>query len=466
MNTFWRRTLVAATTLASATAGTLAITATTASAADTYDFEGGAFGSYVTTGPVGLQSSRTAHTYISCTRQIGYKVSRSAAGVLDNEGTPLSIGAIKNETRSYRTGDGSVGTISTSSVAGITLGSLSTLGLKIGALDSYSKAWADRTGTLHAESDFKPVRIESNTGTPLDDVLNGVSDGLGALLGAIRDGIAGVSGVPGQYIEIPGLGRLYLGSTVNDVPSKGKGAYARASAEALRIRLFGGDGRFGGTGTGADVSVVVARSRARIDRSAETGYFRGFGIGADVNVGEFQGESIVKVGPLGEQRLECRGTRGEIRTNAVAGLDLAQAGVLKVGAAQGRVYGKEGSGGTATAWGEGRVAEVHLGSGDTAIDLGAVIGKATVKRDTRGRLARSTGGTSVGKLTIGGQSFELPDPGQTLEIPGVAKLEFKVKELPNSRDVRAVAVRITLLGDTPLGSIIRLGYAAAGLRKA
>lgn len=462
----WRQTLAVATAVATASAGVLAMSVAPTQAATTtnnkVDFEGGAFGTYVNTGPVGLQSSRTAHTYISCTRQVGYKVNRSIAGVLEESGI-LAISGVANETRSYRTGDGSVGMISTSKVAGIDLGDLSTLGLNIGALSTYAKAWEDKDGKLHAESANSPVKIEANTGTPLDDVLNQATDGLATLIKTIKEGLEGVAGVPGKYIEIPGLGRIYLGSTYLDVPQAGKGAYARAAAESLRIRLFGPDASFAG---GDDLSIVVGRSRARVDRIVRQGYFRGYGIGADVNVGDVEDKPVVKVGPLGEQRLECRGTNGEIRTNSVAGLDLADQGLLQVGAAVGRVYGKNNADGTATAWGEGRVAGIHLGSGDTSIDLDAIVGRATAQRDAKGRvIARSSGGTKIGSLKIGGEEYEIPAAGQTLEIPGVAKLEFVVKELPNTRDIRTVAVRITLLDGSPLDSVVRLGAAGVGFRQ-
>jgi hypothetical protein len=57
----------------------------------------------------------------------------------------------------------------------------------------------------------------------------------------------------------------------------------------------------------------------------------------------------------------------------------------------------------------------------------------------------------------------VPDPGDTLEVPGVARIEVD-KQYPGKYGIRVVAVEVTLLEGSPAESVVNLGEAFARIR--
>lgn len=446
-----RRGLAAALAGCTVIAGALAITSGPAQArlpvAD-YGFEGSAFGTYASTGPVGLTSGRTAHSYIACTRRIGVNIERSITAAQAPSGNPfLTIGAVESFSRSYRLANGTVGTRSQNRVASVKLGPADGPNLELKGLKTTTNAFATKAGVFGTNATFGSVDIVANTGVPEVDQL------FGELGGTIGDLIKLISEQANDVLVLPGLGEIKLGETWQ----KKFYSYAEANAVALKVQLYGQNAQAGG---GDDIVVRVGRARSRITRNLTSGVFRGYAYGLKAGLLD----NVLGIGPLGEQRLGCQGTNGHVRVNAVAGLNLGNAGVVQVGAIEGQVFGEQYDNGGAKAWTLGKVASIKLGSGDSSLEIKGIIGRANVRKYASGQIQKGIGGSRIASLVINGEETQLPLPGDTIEIPGLARIEFMVKRAVTLREIKVIAVRITLLDDSPGVTVIELGVAKAGIK--
>jgi hypothetical protein len=439
-------------TMATAVAGVAVVTTAPAQAALTetdFAFKTWAFGTYASTGPVGLTSAPTAFSHISCTRFAGKKDNEGVLAANVPQNTPgLSVGAVTSHSETFKSGS-TVGDLSTNKVAAVALGPSNGPHIVIKGLEGNAKVWHTKDDKFHATSAFKLADITAQTGTPLDDVLNQAGIQFGDLATLITKQV-------NDTLTIPGLGSIKLGSTVNRTSRLG----AVANSTALRVTLYGQDG----VKSADDIDVVVGRIRSQINKDVPAGVMSGeaYAVNASVLGG------LVGVGKLPRQPLPCQGTRGKVVTESIAGLDLLNLGQLQVGAATASVYGVQNDNGSATAWTQGRLANLKLGSGATSLEIKAVVGRANVHKSKSGKLARTTTGTSVGQIIAAGTTYEIPKPGEVLEIPGIATIRFGVKEFPNKRSIMVTALRITLVPaaqqDTGLVTI-NLGVARAGIKK-
>lgn len=94
------------------------------------------------------------------------------------------------------------------------------------------------------------------------------------------------------------------------------------------------------------------------------------------------------------------------------------------------------------------------------LEIGGIEAHARVSK-ANGKLTKSIKGTSVAYIKAAGESFEVPNPGQSIEIPGIAKITV-AKKFPGKYGVRVVAVEVKLL-DGDLAKI-NLGEAFARVK--
>ena len=88
-----------------------------------------------------------------------------------------------------------------------------------------------------------------------------------------------------------------------------------------------------------------------------------------------------------------------------------------------------------------------------------IVAQANVER-AHGDVVRNAAGTTVGEVTVNGETREFPDT-DVLEIPGVARLERHiVRRTPNG--IQVTALRVTLLDGS--GAVLDLGQARLTIR--
>lgn len=448
------RAAAAVVTLAVSLTGLSVLTATPAEARlreTDFGFQSTAYGTRVTAEQIALRSSRTAFSYISCTRLTGIDrdVDQDDLGSV-NGNEMIKVKAVDSSNRTYRVASkGIVGVQGTNSIGRVELGAEGQPKLVIRGLTTTAKAW-HRGSRFHTSTvvDSLPIEltgVDPAAGGPLGDLLDQVDGGIQGVLDALRENAG--------EITIPQLGVLHLGYQRNTV----RRSHASASTYVLKVDLFGADGVKGG---GDDSQLALGRAWARITRNLPAGVFHGLGYAAQVDLLG----GVAKVGRLATRPLPCEGTHGKVRRSSLTGLDLGAAGVLQLGKLTAYSYGVQRRDGSATGWTMGQVAGIALGSGEQKLVIDGIVGKAIVRQTRSGKVVRSTKGTTIGSLTVGGDEQSLPDPGQELTIPGLATVTTNVVDRTR-RGISVTAVRIRLLDDSQGISVIKLGNATAKIRR-
>lgn len=404
-----------------------------------YGFSGRAYGSLAKASPLAVGSAPSAPSYLACTRRAGKYRDNYVAAAGDDSRSVLRVSRADNTTKSFRTRS-RVGTKSVSKVAKAVLGDPDGIHLTIEGIRTIGTAYAHRgNGRLAATADATANRIQSNTGTPLDLVLNDADAGLDTLLDAITDA--------GGQLVIPGLGELRSGENVARVRKN----MAIARVAAIKARLYGEDGMPDG---GDDVRAVLARSRAVIYEDVRSGVFSGRAVPLE---SQLLG-GAVNVGRVVDKPMPCPGTRGKVKELFMGSPDLGDADLVRVSALRGRVFGEQRAE-SARGWTESTVASVNLGDGE--VRLSGITGRVNVTTDRKGDIVRRDfRGSTIGRLVIGGERRPAPRPGDVVKVPGLATLRFFLRD-KRARGASVTAVRITLLPGTPEKSVIDLGHARA-----
>jgi hypothetical protein len=376
--------------------------------ATSYAFTATGFGSRVVGGQVPLGSSTTAYQHIGCTNRAGLdKHNDIADAVIPGLGTASGI-----RTRVWTsTKGGVVASHSAHSIAQLVLANTPQGSLSINAIHSRAVAYHDSSG-FHATT---TTNLGDITYTPVA----GPAQSYPAPL-------------PGQSFTIPGLATLWGGRTATQQTATG----AAAQAVALEVDLIP-----------SQTDVFVAHTAATLGSGLTYGVFRGH---SDATRVVQAAGDVAHSGPNPLSIMPCQGTAGQLRSKALASLDLG--GQLIVAGASSSERGNQGR---HKAHGSERaeVAQVNLGNGQLVVD--GIVGKATVTRTSAG-VVRTSKGTTIGSITANGQAETFPPTG-VLEIPGVAKLERRI--VTKSRTgLTVVSLRITLLDGS--GAVIDLGEAA------
>jgi hypothetical protein len=449
--------------LAVTLSGAVVMTAAPASAKTVvtdYGFHSFGYGTRIQSNTVALNAGRSAHSWIACTRYAGINGSNrpTAANFLTEAGTPdsnpfIKLGAMETANRTYRQkAKNLVGTSSVTKLASVTLSGPAQNGMpapvfKLEGLVSKSTVTATK-GVFAARTDLTSGKltldlpaIDPAVDGPLGDLLDAVTGGIGAVIDT-------VSQAQGQEIEIPGLGVVKPGFERTSI----KKNMASASAHALVVQLYGQDGV---RGTDDDSTISIGRSRARMLRDLPAGVMQGYGYGLDASAVD----GLLKIGETGIEPLPCQGTGGKTLTsfNTKPAADLLQ-GMLSVGTMKGLVNGLQNRDGSGYAWTSGEVTRAVIGTGDQRVELNGIVGRANVKKSKSGKWVRSTKGTGIGSITIGGETFGSDQlPSEPIAVPGLGTIEFNVTKM-TKRGVRVTAVRVTL---DAAKTVINLGNARA-----
>jgi hypothetical protein len=455
------RAAVMGTTTAMAVGGLMVVGASPSSAAlkeTDFGFQGTAYGTRVLSQGSGLESGRSAFSWIACTRLLGRTAENHIATIdLPADSPSIHVSGVQSDNETYRRKAQGIDAAirSTNTIAQVTLGGDGTPVLDLEGLTSTSTAWATTAGKLRSKNDVTLASISltgiDDPGTgPLGDLFDALNGGIDQVLQALIDN--------GGSIEIPGLGVVSVGYNRHSE----KKNFAVAASFVLRVLLYGSDGAAGGTGTAGDTLVGIGHSRARINRNVPAAVMSGVGYGANAEVAD----GVVSVGRLGAQPLPCQGTGGRILSAPTAGLNFLSADQLIASAVTGRAWGVQKESGVAKAWTEGSVANLMLGP----LELRGIVGRVNLKQNRFGKVVRQDiDGSSIGKIIVNGENQGSLDPstvGQAppIDIPGVASIRFFVKD-KTKRGMSVSAVVIKMLDGTPGVSTVRLGNAQATLKR-
>lgn len=359
------------------------------------------YGTRIDGGSIPAGSGTTAYQVIGCTNKAPIARRNDVASVTV-PGVGIVEGVRTRNNTFFNAKRGKTTVVSTHDVARVELGPLVLRGVS-----STAMAWHDRKG-FHR-------KVASD------------------LLSITAEGQSFPVPAPGQTLRIPGLATITLGEDRGFVNQK-VGAYASANAVKVVLEPSG-------------TVVRIAHSSAQIYRGLEVGRFRGQAFGTQVHAAD----ENIRSGPQPLSYLPCQGTQGKIRTKNIAGLDLEEQ--IVVGAVENEVMGRTAGSGTrkrATGFTQSRIARVTLGP----LTVNAIKARANVTRFRNGKLVRNAQGTTLGEIVVDGEPQSIPDPGESLEIPGLLKLEAHIVERIKN-GIKVTALRLTLLDGT--GAVVNLG---------
>jgi hypothetical protein len=446
--------------------GTVVATTTAAHAKKTptdFGLVANSYGTRIVSNDIALASGRTAYAWVSCTKMAGLNPANTptAGNYLASTATPdglVDIGAVTSTTRTYRKkAQGIVGSEAVNRLASVTLAGPETPeGLPgpvftLEGLTTKARAWA-KDGRFHAATDLGSAELQLDLpeGTPVDAELDAL---LGALNGGIAEVVEVIGDTAGDQVDVPGLGTIKVGHERTTV----RRSHASASAFALLVELVGADGV---KGTDDDSRVMLGRSRARINRDLPAGVMNGYGYAFNVRALD----GVANIGRVGMQVLPCQGTDGEVREFRVPPKAGLLGGALDLGSLNGKAYGIQRKDGTAEAWTQGRVSDLRLLGDDQVLEIHDIVATARVKQRESGRLVRSARGTSIGSVTLNGETLSSRELLEPLFVEGLGKVEFLEKKV-STRGLKVTAVRITLDPGGLSETVVNLGNARTFLTR-
>ena len=403
-----------------------------------FAFQGSAYGTRVSLGDPnqgGVASGRTAWSLIGCTSMAPITNDKGSNVAKLNANSMIEVGAVVSTTSTYRKPrQGLYGSRSVNRVAGLTIGPDDGPRLKFGGFTTTAHAFNDN-GRFRSQASFDVLRVEhvgiEDSAGPVGELLDAIDAGDNQLIEQIIAG-AGTDG-----IEIPGLGTIHPAGTAR-TPRSRKGA--TANAYGIRIALENGS------------QVNIGRAWARIATSHPAGVFAGHAFGLEARVAD----GVIGVGRTPYQNLPCVGTNGEWRQNSL--LEVPQHENLNAGGLRAETFAKPFRDGRAVARARSTVAEVTLGGG--SLEIQGVVGQVNVFQNRRGRVhRRNVNGTKVAAIIADGEPRDVPAPGESLEIPGVAFIKAGVRQNLGRRGVRVHALRVEMLDGT--GLVLNIGTAKA-----
>jgi len=157
------------------------------------------------------------------------------------------------------------------------------------------------------------------------------------------------------------------------------------------------------------------------------------------------GTGLVQTRNIVKKSVPCRGTDGEWRNAAGAAVDLSP--TVQVGAATVGALGDQLARNESVVRTRARVERVMLDGGEVVIT--AIRSQANVVRN-QDVYTRTAQGTGLGSITIDGVSEPIPNPGETVNLAGVARVTPAVVER-TPQGITVVGLRVELLGGGDAG---------------
>lgn len=308
-----------------------------------FGYRADVFGTKVVVEGVEVRGVKDGYAHQRCTTQAGRVQEMTSRLALPEELAPLvKLSATQQRSETYkqgsRTGVRGISTIADISIGGVELPGLGKLpSLKIEGLQSVADAFHDGKKYGHQESfGFKGISLDYDgtvvDGTPLAallDILNQVTAPISQVVNQVINLLRSL--VPGQKIEIPGLGSLSLGRTSGTANSR----VGISESYALKVEI---------TATGNPTVLQLGRARTRISEAGRAGVFRGTATGAEI----LSDLPLLNLGNLGARALPCEGTKGKVVTDRAGNYSIL-GGLINVTGVTYKFMGDHLAGGAAKA---------------------------------------------------------------------------------------------------------------------
>lgn len=414
--------LSGATLVAAGSGGSAAASAERAKTETKFALQARGWSTRLKGGEVPVYSGPTGLAVVGCTRLAGHDNRNNSASVnLPAENPSMHVGA--TETRAWTAKRGSrVSSNAVNRVADVLIGDPAQQALLLEGVRTRASSWHDGRG-FHRKAEVTVVRVTHYVA------------GVPSERGEIPPG----EDLSGETLEIPGLVRATFGI------KSGRVTQRQATSRALAVKL-----ELIPSGS----TLYVGRAVSSIHADAVAGVMSGASYGSKLRgMG-----GVVKSGRTALRPLPCQGTNGRWLRNEVAEVTIGD--VAQLNTVESLVMGDQ-TRRSAKARGISRIERVVFG--DRNLVLTAIEGRGLVRRHSDGSYDRETRGTTLGSIRHDGERQQMPNPGETLEIPGVARITLRhVTRLKDG--LRLSAVRVQLLQGNQVESTLHLGNTVLRVR--
>lgn len=427
-----RRALAATATGALAATGAIVLTPVASQAqaqADTpvmtkFGFSTVASGVQLKLQGADVRNVRAALVYQNCTRQANTPLKVATTPLATPDNPLINVSAVTSTSKTYKVGT-KYGAIATSTIGDIAIGSADVGTITLKGLETSADAWHTPTGYgSKGALTWTKIGITLPGGTeipaPLQDLLDAIdTQVVGNVISVLQQASA--------PIDIPGLGKIALAETW-----KQKGAhFAQADAHGLVIRL---------TADGNNTTIYLGQAHARIGGPAPTGTFRSNMQGMDL----LALNSAVHLSRVGATNLPCEGTYGKTVSKTVPSAGVVAPLQIHLTGVKSTYSGNQTAQGVMTGVAKSEVAKIEIPLAQLVIEN--VMASVKVTRHP-GQPVVSDVQTSIGSITINGESVAVPKPGAVLDLPnGLGTIEYRIVKR-GKLGAQVKALRITIFGE-------------------
>lgn len=442
------RLAASTTAIGVAAAGALTLSAAPAAAAPKrietpYAYQAWAYGTRVVAGSEqgAVGSGPTVRSLLGCTKVAPKQSYKNGLAQL-GDNSMFSAAAVVSRAETYRRPARKVfGSRSHNQVADVVIGAADGPQLVVGSLRATANTYA-RNGKFGGGGNVSFLKLDvrgelpEQLDGPAQELVDAFDDNLNGAVKTVLEE-ARAAGVP---VVIPGIGEISLGESYKRVNRRA----VSVRTYALRVKLENG-------------SVAnIGHAFSRVRRDVPESVFSGRAHATEATM--LQGN--VRLGRLANIPLPCPGTNGRWTSVSEAGVNLP--GAARLSGLRSQAFGVERSNGRTIGRTRSQIADVNLGGGQVV--LSGIRGQVNVVADPRGRiLSRTLRGTTVGSITVNGETQRVPGPGQRLVVPGVVRVEVAQRENLGTRGVAVTAARVTMLDGS--GTVVNLGNARARINR-
>ena len=406
------------------------------------------YGTKVIIDGVEVRNAKEAFAQQRCTRYAGRQVLKSSTLTIP-ENELIHVSAASSRTSTYKKA-GANGVRGVSTIGDLDLGGefqgVQTPTLSLTGLTSTADAFRKADGTFdHRESfTFGGLQI-GNLPEQIPQELQDLLDVLGSATGDIAQQVLDLlSQTVGNEIEIPGLGSLGLGGV-----KSGKVGPHSASSQTYALRLLV-------NATGHDTVITLGRARTAISEPVPAGVFHSRAMGLEM----FGGNDLLRLGGLQEQSIPCHGTHGKVQHHKIADVSVL-GGLVKLTGVDYALMGDQRANGSARGFVSSAIGSLEIPSLGLVID--GITSKVSMHKPQHTTKVDRKISTGLSRITLNGENVPVPKPGGQVDLGDGNVLEYRVVK-QNWTGAEVKALRLTLPGLIPGGSVLELGWAGGHIQ--
>lgn len=379
-----------------------------------FAYKASVFGTKVVVDNVVVRTLKDAQAQQPCTRRTGLEVVKPSAASLPVDNDLIKVAASTSSTDTYRKngvhGVRGVNTISDIAIGGELPGGVRTPVLKIQGLRSVADAFHDRkarggAGAFgHDESfSFKGLSLEiseSDVTEPIQDLLDIINQTSAPVSQTVNQVIALLDSLPGDTLQLPGLGSIGLGRSLG----KANASSAWSAAYALRLIVDAGEDK--------RTMLQLGRAETSIERARKAGVFRSKLSALEL----LQNNATLHLGGGRQQSLPCSGTNGKVVRHRVGSASVLKGALIDMTGIEYAYKGTQNARGQSRGWARTSVGQIEIPT--VGLVFSGVRSRLNLFTPGPNQKVRARFTSDVAEVLLNGKPITLPKPGHDYEFDG------------------------------------------------